>query len=113
MLARVFQALRMQVNGELDELRAGLARAADLLRPGGRLCVLAYHSGEDRLVKEFLRSGERDCLCPGELPVCTCGGGHARWRPIRRKALQAEAEECRRNPRARSVRLRVAERTGR
>jgi 16S rRNA (cytosine1402-N4)-methyltransferase len=106
---RVFQALRIAVNEELDALEAGLAAAVDLLRPGGRLVVLSYHSLEDRIVKRFLASERRGCICPPEAPVCTCG--HApRLRLVTRPSLVPTEAEIDANPRARSARLRAAER---
>jgi 16S rRNA (cytosine1402-N4)-methyltransferase len=106
---RVFQALRIAVNEELDALDAGLAAAVDLLRPGGRLVVLSYHSLEDRIVKRFLAAERRGCVCPPELPVCVCG--HApRLRLVTRPSLVPSGAEIDANPRARSARLRAAER---
>ena len=104
----VFQALRMAVNDEIAELEAGLEAAVDMLLPGGRLAVLSYHSGEDRRVKRFLALEARGCICPPDLPVCGCG------RTSRMKILargeQADEDEVRHNPRARSARLRGGER---
>jgi 16S rRNA (cytosine1402-N4)-methyltransferase len=100
----VFQALRMAVNDELDELDTGLASAVDVLAPGGRLAVLSYHSGEDRRVKEFLAREARGCICPPQLPVCGCGR-QPRMRLLSR-GRGPQAAEARRNPRARSARLR-------
>jgi 16S rRNA (cytosine1402-N4)-methyltransferase len=109
-LARVFQALRIAVNGELAELDRFLASLRDVLAPGGRIVILSYHSLEDRRVKRFLRDAARACVCPPELPVCACGGDRAWLRPLTKRAAVARPEEKRRNPRARSVRLRAAER---
>jgi len=106
---RVFQALRIAVNEELEALEAGLAAAVDLLRPGGRLVVLSYHSLEDRIVKRFFAAERRGCVCPPELPVCACGRD-PRLRLITRPSLTPSAAEIEANPRARSARLRAAER---
>jgi 16S rRNA (cytosine1402-N4)-methyltransferase len=106
---RVFQALRIAVNEELDALEAGLAAAVDLLRPGGRLVVLSYHSLEDRIVKRFLAAERQGCVCPPAVPVCVCGRV-ARLRLVTRPSLTPTAEEIDLNPRARSARLRAAER---
>ncbi len=106
---RVFQALRIAVNEELDALEAGLHAALDLLRPGGRLVVLSYHSLEDRIVKRFIQSERRGCVCPPEVPVCVCGR-NPRLRLITRPSLTPSAAEISANPRARSARLRAAER---
>ena len=106
---RVFQALRIAVNEELDALQDGLAAAVDLLRPGGRLVVLSYHSLEDRIVKRFMAAERRGCTCPPELPVCVCGR-NPRLRLVTRPSLTPSADEVAANPRARSARLRAAER---
>lgn len=106
---RVFQALRIAVNEELEALEAGLHAALDLLRPGGRLVVLSYHSLEDRIVKRFIQSERRGCVCPPEVPICVCGR-NPRLRLITRPSLTPTAAEIGANPRARSARLRAAER---
>jgi 16S rRNA (cytosine1402-N4)-methyltransferase len=106
---RVFQALRIAVNEELEALQAGLAAALDLLRPGGRLVVLSYHSLEDRIVKRFFQAERRGCVCPPELPVCVCGR-NPRLRIVTSPSLTPSATEIDANPRARSARLRAAER---
>jgi 16S rRNA (cytosine1402-N4)-methyltransferase len=106
---RVFQALRIAVNEELDALQDGLAAAVDLLRPGGRLVVLSYHSLEDRIVKRFFAAERRGCTCPPEVPVCVCGK-NPRLRLVTRPSLTPRADEIAANPRARSARLRAAER---
>jgi 16S rRNA (cytosine1402-N4)-methyltransferase len=105
----VFQALRMAVNDEADALAEGIEAAIESLRVGGRLAVLAYHSGEDRIVKNLLRGAARGCSCPPRTPVCICGE-KVRLRVITRKPLSAGDAELRENPRARSARLRIAER---
>ncbi len=106
---RTFQALRIAVNDELGQLEQALPQTLDLLRPGGRLAVISFHSLEDRIVKQFMRREARDCLCPPEQPVCTCGHTAA-LRIVTRKPIPAGAAEVAANPRARSARLRVAER---
>ncbi|MDQ3128577.1 MAG: 16S rRNA (cytosine(1402)-N(4))-methyltransferase RsmH [Chloroflexota bacterium] len=106
---RVFQALRIAVNAELDALQDALSAAIDLLRPGGRIVVLSYHSLEDRIVKRFFASERRGCVCPPEVPVCVCGK-NPRLRLVTRPSLTPTADEIAANPRARSARLRAAER---
>ena len=106
---RVFQALRIAVNEELDALEDGLAAAVDLLRPGGRLVVLSYHSLEDRIVKRFLDAERKGCICPPSLPVCVCGR-LPRLRLVTKPSLTPTDAEIAANPRARSARLRAAER---
>jgi 16S rRNA (cytosine1402-N4)-methyltransferase len=105
---RVFQALRMAVNDELGNLTSGLQAAMRVLRPGGRLGLISFHSLEDRVVKQFMARESRDCICPPHLPTCVCGH-RAGLRVISRRPLMAAAGETMRNPRARSARLRVAE----
>jgi len=106
---RSFQALRIAVNEELDALQEGLAAAVALLRPGGRLVVLSYHSLEDRIVKRFFAAERRGCICPPELPVCVCGR-NPRLRLVTSKPVTPMPSEVEANPRARSARLRAAER---
>jgi 16S rRNA (cytosine1402-N4)-methyltransferase len=106
---RVFQALRIAVNAELDALDEALAAAVDLLRPGGRLVVLSYHSLEDRIVKRFFQAERRGCVCPPSVPVCVCGRS-PRLRLVTQPSLTPTAAEIADNPRARSARLRAAER---
>ncbi len=105
---RVFQALRIAVNDEMAALEAGLAAALVLLRPGGRLVVLSYHSLEDRIVKRFIASQQKGCVCPPEVPICVCG----RQPNLRSlgKSRTPGADEVAANPRSRSARLRGAER---
>ncbi len=105
-LARVFQALRIAVNDEVEVLLQVLRDATDLVRPGGRIAVIAYHSLEDRPVKRFLRYGN----LKGEPIRDLMGNLLAPWRPINRRPISADEEEVQRNPRSRSARLRLAER---
>ena len=106
---RVFQALRIAVNDELGALDAGLEAAVDLLRPGGRVVVIAYHSLEDRIVKRFLAAERRGCTCPPISPVCVCGRA-PRLRLVTSGPVVPGDREVSANPRARSARLRAAER---
>ncbi len=108
---RTFQAIRMAVNDELVALTAGLDAAIDLLVPGGRVAVIAYHSLEDRIVKRRFARGSEGCVCPPDLPVCGCGRT-AELRLVGRKPIRPSTVEVERNPRSRSARLRGAERVG-
>lgn len=105
---QTFQALRIAVNDELNAVERVLPQALQALKPGGRLAVIAFHSLEDRLVKEFFRRESRNCLCPPRQPVCTCGH-RASVRLVYPSAIRPTPEEIARNPRARSARLRVIE----
>jgi 16S rRNA (cytosine1402-N4)-methyltransferase len=106
---RIFQALRIAVNHELEALSEALPQARDLLRPGGRIAVIAFHSLEDRLVKHFFLEEARDCLCPPEAVVCVCQH-KATLRVLTRRPIRPTDEERAANPPSRSARLRVAER---
>jgi 16S rRNA (cytosine1402-N4)-methyltransferase len=108
---RVFQALRIEVNDELGALERALPAALEMLRPGGRLAVISFHSLEDRIVKRFLRSQEHGCTCPPDFPVCVCGS-EPTLRATPRRAIRPSAAEVARNPRAQSARLRVATKVG-
>jgi 16S rRNA (cytosine1402-N4)-methyltransferase len=107
---RVFQALRIEVNHELESLEVGLPAAFEMLRPGGRLAVISFHSLEDRIVKRFLRDRARGCTCPPELPVCVCGR-EPEARVLTTRPIRPSAREVDLNPRAASARLRAAVRT--
>jgi len=104
---RVFQALRIEVNHELESLEVGLPAAFEMLRPGGRLAVISFHSLEDRIVKHFLRDLARGCTCPPELPICVCGH-EPELRILTPRPVRPSARELDENPRAASARLRVA-----
>jgi len=103
---RVFQALRIAVNDELGELEEALPAAFEMLRPHGRLAVIAFHSLEDRIVKRFFQKLERGCVCPPDFPVCVCGR-EPELRRLNRKAIRPSPHELALNPRAASARLRA------
>ncbi len=107
-LSRVFQALRIQVNNELEYLRQFLSNSLKVLKPGGNLVIIAYHSLEDRIVKEFFKYEALDCICPKDAPVCTCDK-ESRVKIITKKPVIPTESEIKRNIRARSAKLRVAE----
>lgn len=105
---KTFQALRIAVNDELGSLERGLDEGLGLLKTGGRLCVISFHSLEDRIVKNRFRDWENPCICPPSLPVCSCGKVKTA-RVVTKKGVKASEDEIAANPRARSARLRVAE----
>lgn len=105
---RVFQALRIEVNHELESLAQGLVAALNILKPGGRLAVVAFHSLEDRIVKQFGKRESRDCICPPDIPECRCQH-QATLNVVTKNVVTPTLEEVRHNPRARSARLRVFE----
>jgi 16S rRNA (cytosine1402-N4)-methyltransferase len=106
---RTFQAVRIAVNDELGEIEQGLRAALSTLKPGGRMATISFHSLEDRLVKSFFNVESKDCICPPQQPVCTCGH-RASLRIVTRHVVRPSEAEVSANPRARSARLRVAER---
>ncbi len=106
---RTFQALRIAVNDELSNIERGLDAAVGLLAPGGRLVVIGYHSLEDRIVKSYFNREAATCVCPPELPVCTCGQT-PRLSIINRRVIKPSNEEIQFNPRSRSAKLRIAQR---
>jgi 16S rRNA (cytosine1402-N4)-methyltransferase len=105
---RVFMALRIAVNQELERLKTFMERASDFLNPGGRLCVLSFHSLEDRIVKQHLKTLEKGCTCPPQLPMCVCGQ-NPQVSILTKKVVRPTTEEVIANPMARSTRLRAAE----
>lgn len=106
---RVFQALRIYVNSELEHIRRGVSEGIDLLKATGRMVVISFHSLEDRIVKHLFRHEARDCICPPRMPVCNCGH-RARVKLLSRQAVRASHEEIEANPRSRSAILRAVER---
>jgi S-adenosyl-methyltransferase MraW len=105
---KIFQALRMETNRELEALKEVLPAAASLLKSGGRLAVVSFHSGEDKIVKEFLKTESKDCICPSSVPVCVCNH-KATLKIITKKPIPASDQESNLNPRARSAKLRLAQ----
>lgn len=104
---RVFQALRIAVNQELEELEIFLETSLECLNPGGHLCIISFHSLEDRIVKKFFKQKTRGCICPPYFPVCTCNI-RPELKILTRKAIFADQKEIEENPRSRSARLRAA-----
>ncbi|WP_238701723.1 16S rRNA (cytosine(1402)-N(4))-methyltransferase RsmH [Mariprofundus erugo] len=106
---RTFQALRIWVNGEMDQIDAGITAAIEHLRPGGRLAVISFHSGEDRRVRDLIEAHVHPCVCPPQMPLCVCGKKPTmRW--LHKKPLRPDEQEIAVNPRSRSSMLRVAQR---
>lgn len=105
---KTFQALRIEVNQELENIRTGLSSAIELIKPGGRVAVISFHSLEDRIVKEFFRKENKECICPPLAPVCVCGH-EKKLKIITKKPIVPGVEEIGINPRSRSAKMRVAE----
>lgn len=105
---RTFQALRIATNNELENLEKALAATIEILKPGGRLVVISYHSLEDRIVKTFLKNESKNCICSSQVPICQCNH-QAKFKIITKKPLVPSEEEIKINPRARSAKMRVAE----
>ncbi|HEX9917438.1 MAG TPA: 16S rRNA (cytosine(1402)-N(4))-methyltransferase RsmH [candidate division Zixibacteria bacterium] len=110
-LARIFQALRIEINQELEELKRGLKTAVDFLKPEGRVCVITYHSLEDRIVKNQFRRLSQTCNCPPYFPICRCGQKQV-LRVLTKKPIVPSLEEIKANPKSRSAKLRVAAKLG-
>lgn len=109
---RTFQAIRIEVNGELKAIRPAIKSAIKHLNPGGTVAVITFHSLEDRIVKNIFNEESKDCICPPEFPVCMCNGNHAHLKLPKHKIILPTDEEIKNNPRSRSAKLRVAIRTG-
>ncbi|MDZ7798208.1 MAG: 16S rRNA (cytosine(1402)-N(4))-methyltransferase RsmH [Patescibacteria group bacterium] len=105
---KVFQALRLEVNDELDNLKKALPQTLEILEKGGRLGVISFHSLEDRIVKNFFKKEAKKCICPPEFPVCRCGHEKS-LKIITKKPVRASEEEIKKNPKSRSAKLRIAE----
>ncbi len=104
---RTFQALRIAVNSELDAIEGVLPQALEVLKPGGRLCIITFHSLEDRIVKRFFQQKAKGCICPPGMPLCICGQ-KPQLQIVSRRPITPGEDECIANPRARSAKLRVA-----
>lgn len=109
---KTFQAIRIEVNGELSSLDESVRKVISALKPGGRLAVISFHSLEDRIIKEVFKDEEMDCICPSELPICTCSKKQ-RIKRINRKTIAPSQEECLKNVRSRSAKLRIIEKVRR
>ncbi|MCL2259919.1 MAG: 16S rRNA (cytosine(1402)-N(4))-methyltransferase RsmH [Fibromonadales bacterium] len=107
--ARVYQAIRMEVNCEIEEIKKSVEAAVHCLKTGGRLCIITYHSKEARAVKDVLALFEKNCLCNVNIPVCLCGGNNRKIKKVNKKPLTPSAEELKKNSRSRSAALRVYE----
>lgn len=105
---RTFQAIRIAVNQELQAIESVIPQAISLLKPGGKLAIISFHSLEDRIVKSIFRTESKDCICPPDQPICTCN--HIKSiKEVNRKPIEASLKEITNNPRARSAKLRIAE----
>ena len=107
---RTYQAIRIELNRELDVLRDTLDDMIDLLNPGGRICIITFHSLEDRIVKSAFRKNENPCTCPSHFPVCVCGNV-SKGKVITRKPILPSEEELEENSRSKSAKLRIFERS--
>jgi 16S rRNA (cytosine1402-N4)-methyltransferase len=106
--ARIFQALRIFINGELDSIKTAIKEAVDILKPNGRLVVITYHSLEDRIIKQFFKYEEKSCICPSNFPVCICDK-KSRLKIVNKKPIIPTEDEIETNPQSRSAKLRIAE----
>lgn len=107
--ARIFQALRIYINGELESIKKAIKEAVDILNPGGRIVIITYHSLEDRIIKQFFKYEEKSCICPSNFPVCICDK-KSRLKIITKKPIIPTEDEKNINPQSRSAKLRIAER---
>lgn len=108
---RTFQAIRIEVNGELDTLRDSIDKFIDILNPEGRLVIISFHSLEDRIVKRAFKNAEDPCICPKDLPLCVCGK-KSKGRVLTKKPVKASLDELEKNPRSHSAKLRIFEKSG-